>query len=139
MQPNAPLAGVNRFAHNVSRACGLAWRASPRLASATITLVIVQSLLPLLALYLVKLIVDAIAAALTASPPIGVPAMQPVFMLIGAAAAVALVAALVNSVSGVVGEAQAQFVTDHVQDVMHAKSIEVDLAYYENSQYYDTL
>ena len=32
-----------------------------------------------------------------------------------------------------------QVVTDHVSDVIHSKSIAVDLEYYENSAYYDTL
>ena len=30
-------------------------------------------------------------------------------------------------------------VTDHVSDLIHAKSVEVDLAYYENPAYHDTL
>jgi ATP-binding cassette subfamily B protein len=30
-------------------------------------------------------------------------------------------------------------VTDHISDIIHAKSIEVDLEYYENSRYYDVL
>jgi ATP-binding cassette subfamily B protein len=38
-----------------------------------------------------------------------------------------------------VREAQAQAVTDHTHDLLHAKSIAVDLAYYENSRYYDAL
>ena len=32
-----------------------------------------------------------------------------------------------------------QVVTDHVSDIIHSKSIAVDLEYYENSRYYDTL
>ena len=32
-----------------------------------------------------------------------------------------------------------QVVTDHVSDLIHAKSIAVDLEYYENSAYYDAL
>ena len=71
--------------------------------------------------------------------PADASALQPVFVLIALAAAVALAAALVNSLAAVVGEAQAQYVADHVQSVMHAKSIEVDMAYYENAQYHDTL
>jgi ATP-binding cassette subfamily B protein len=121
------------------RAFALAWDAAPGLAAASAALVIVQSMLPLVGLYLVKLIVDAISAAVARGLPADPTALQPIFVLIGAAASVALIAALVNSVSGVIGEAQAQRVADHVQDVMHAKSIEVDLAYYENAEYYDTL
>ena len=38
-----------------------------------------------------------------------------------------------------VTEAQTQVVTDYVSDLVHSKSIEVDLQYYEDSQYYDLL
>jgi ATP-binding cassette subfamily B protein len=36
-------------------------------------------------------------------------------------------------------QAMSLAVTDHVFDIMHAKSVEVDLEYYENPQYFDTL
>jgi ATP-binding cassette subfamily B protein len=133
------LSGIGRVLRSLARAFVLAWTAAPRLAAASAALVVAQSLLPLVALYLVKLIVDAISAAIARGMPADVTSLQPAFVLIGAAAAVALLAALVNSTAGLLGEAHARFVADHVQDLMHAKSIEVDLAYYENSQYYDTL
>ena len=36
-------------------------------------------------------------------------------------------------------EAQSQAVTDHMFGVLHRKSIDVDLAYYEDPRYHDTL
>jgi ATP-binding cassette subfamily B protein len=131
--------GIGRMGRSLTRAFVLAWEAAPGLAVASAALVVVQSVLPLAALYLVKLIVDAISAAVTGGSHADSAALQPIFALIGAAALVALIGVLVNAVAGVVGEAQAQRVADRVQDVMHAKSIEVDLAYYHNSEYYDTL
>jgi ATP-binding cassette subfamily B protein len=41
--------------------------------------------------------------------------------------------------AGLVKEAQTLTVTDHMYDILHAKSIEADLEYYENPQYFDTL
>ena len=115
----------------------LVWRAAPSLTVASLVLAVVQGVLPLAALYLVKLIIDAIAQA--AAGTVDATAMQPVFLLIVLAVGVALGAVLFNSLAGVVGEAHAQCVADNMHDVLHAKSIEVDLEYYENSQYYDTL
>jgi ATP-binding cassette subfamily B protein len=46
---------------------------------------------------------------------------------------------LVNAVSSYVAEAQSLAVTDHVSDVIHAKSIAVDLGYYEDPSFHDTL
>jgi ATP-binding cassette subfamily B protein len=51
----------------------------------------------------------------------------------------ALVSALVKSVSGIVELTQSRVVTDYMQDILHRKSIEVDLAYYEDSKFYDTM
>lgn len=130
---------VGGIGRSLARAFALSWAAAPRLALASAALVVVQSAVPLAALVLVKLIVDAIGAAVAHGLPADPAASRHVFMLIAAAAGVALVAALANALAGIVGEAQAQRVADHVQDVMHAKSIEVDLAYYENPGYYDTL
>src|SRR5512143_586620 len=130
---------IRSIGRSLARAFALAWDAAPRLAAASAALVVVQSLLPLVALYIVKLIVDTIAATVARGSLASAADLQTTFVLIGAGAGVALCAALVNSLAGVVAEVQAQRVADHVQDVMHAKSIEVDLAYYEKSDYYDTL
>lgn len=88
-------------------------------------------------LYLMKLIVDAVAAGL-ASPDKGV-AFRQVMLLVVLMGAATLVASLFRSIGGLVGEAQAQAVTDHMNDVLHSKSVDVDLEYYESARYYDTL
>ena len=44
-----------------------------------------------------------------------------------------------QSVSNVVNEVQSALISDHVQELLNAKSVEVDLEYYENSEYYETL
>jgi ATP-binding cassette subfamily B protein len=53
--------------------------------------------------------------------------------------AATLAGAFFRSIAGLVGEAQSLAVTDHMSDVLHAKSVDVDLEYYESAQYYDTL
>jgi ATP-binding cassette subfamily B protein len=93
--------------------------------------------LPLLPLYLMKLMVDAVTAGLTA-PDKGM-AFRQVLFLICLMGIVTLVGVLARSIAGLVSEAQSLAVTDHMNNVLHAKSIEVDLEYYESAQYYDTL
>ncbi len=135
------LSGLQRFLRSIARATRLVWNAAPGLTAASAALVVVQCVLPLAALWLIKLIVDAITAAIGAPAGSAAPAaaLQSIFVLIGIAGAVALLGVLVNAVAAIVSEAHSLRVADHMQDVLHAKSIEVDLAYYENSQYYDTL
>jgi ATP-binding cassette subfamily B protein len=113
----------------------LVWRGGPGWTVASATLLVVQAAVPLAALYLTKLIIDAVALAIAEKGPDFTRAA----MLIGAAAGVALVGALCRSLAAFVSEGQAQAVTDHIYDVLHAKAVEADLEYYENSEYHDTL
>ncbi len=115
----------------------LVWQSAPGWTAASLALLIVQGALPLVSLYLMKLVVDAVTTAL-AAPDKGT-AFGQVTLLIGLTGGVALLSALFRSIAGLVSEAQGQVITDHMSDVLHAKSIEVDLEYYESAQYYDKL
>jgi len=137
MQTDEPIGLKIQQALYLDRALALVWQSGPGWTIASLTLLVVQGMLPLLSLYLMKLVVDAVTTGL-AAPDKGV-AFGRVALLIGLTGVVTLVGALCRSIAGLVSETQAQVVTDHVYDILHAKSIEVDLEYYENSQYYDTL
>ena len=115
----------------------LVWQSAPGWTIASLALLVVQGMLPLVSLYLMKLMVDAVSAGLSA-PDKGV-AFERVALLIGLAGAVALVSALCRSIAGLVSETQGQVVTDHMSDLLHAKSVAVDLEYYESARYYDAL
>ena len=121
----------------MGRALRLVWQSGPGLALANGGLIVIQSLLPLASLYLIKLIVDAVETALTA--PDSGEAFDQIVWLIMLAAAVALLSAFARSMANLITEAQAQIVTDRVQNMLHAKSVAIDLEYYENAEYYDTL
>jgi ATP-binding cassette subfamily B protein len=115
----------------------LVWQSAPGWTGASLALLVVQGVLPLVSLYLMKLVVDAVTTALEA-PDKGA-AFGQVALLIGLTGGVALVSALFRSIAGLVSEAQGQVITDYMSDILHAKSIEVDLEYYESAQYYDKL
>jgi len=136
VSPPPSFSGSGRFVVSLARAWRFVWHAAPALTTASLALAIAQGVLPVLALLLLKGIVDAIAAAATGG---GAAALQPALVLIALAAALAIVAAGVDALAGVVGENHAQRVADHMHDVLHAKSIELDLEYYESPQYHDTL
>lgn len=115
----------------------LVWNSSPRLTIALVALLVIQGLLPLLSLYLTKLIVDTIAASVNVADKGA--AFNQVLLLLGFFVAITLVTNLCSSLTELVYAAQSQQLTDYMQNVLHAKSIEVDLEYYENSEYYDAL
>jgi ATP-binding cassette subfamily B protein len=122
---------------HLERALRLVWQSAPGWTAANFGLILIQGLLPLISLYLMKLIVDAVTAGLAA--PDKTAALKHVLWLILLAGTVALFAACCRSLAEIVKEAQTQVITDHVADVIHGKSVAVDLAYYEDPTFYDTL
>jgi ATP-binding cassette, subfamily B, bacterial len=114
----------------------MVWRSSPGWTIANIVLVVVQGVLPLFSLYVTKLLIDTLTAGSTHSSS---AFSQPLFFLLILLGSFTLGLNICASLSEVVGTAQSQRVADDMRDRLHAKSIEVDLEYYENAQYFDTL
>ena len=126
-----------RRALQLGRALRFVWQSAKGWTIANGVLIVVQGVLPLLQLYLMKLMVDAVTAGV-AAPDKGV-VLRHVLLLVGFMGAVTLFASLIRSIAGLVSQWQTYIVTDHMNDVLLAKSIEVDLEYYESARYYDTL
>lgn len=83
-----------------------------------------------------KLIVDYVNAGVASA---GEGDFGRVLILVALAGSIAVFTVFSQSVSKVVNEAQSAIVSDRVQELLNAKSVEVDLEYYENSEYYETL
>lgn len=103
-----------------------------------IGLMVVQGLLPLAGLYLMKQFFDLFSVAVTDGGSSS-QLFERALWIIGFAALVSIGEAAFRSLASVVEKHQAEDVTAYVTDVLHAKSIEADLAYYENSGFFDTL
>jgi ATP-binding cassette subfamily B protein len=125
------------LALRVDRAVHLVWQAGPGWCLANFSLQIIQGILPLAALYLMKLIVDAVIFSI--NTPDTAQAFRHIILLILLAGFVALLNSLCQHLATTASEAMSLTVTDHVFDILHAKSVEVDLEYYENPKYFDTL
>jgi len=125
------------FLRNILRAIQFVWNSGPGWTQASVALLIVQGTLPLLILYLIKLVVDAVVVSLTASDPSA--HFEEIALLVGVSGAVALVMALCRILTNLVNRAQSRAVTDHMYAILHQKSVALDLEYYENPEYYDTL
>lgn len=120
----------------LGRAFRVVWEAAPGCTLASIALVALQGVLPLVSLYLLKLVVDALTEAVKTG---GAASARPVLMLLAVAGGVTLIEVILRSVAGFVSEAQTEKVTDHLSDRIHAKSAALDLACFEDSRYYDML
>lgn len=113
------------------------WEAAPGWTIISALLLVVQAGLPLLQLYLMKLTVDAVAAGIGASDQAA--ALNSVILLVCLTGAASLAAVLLQAFARVVGQVQAEAVTDHIRGMIHVKSVALDLQYYESSHLYDTL
>jgi ATP-binding cassette subfamily B protein len=122
---------------SLDRAVRLVWKSAPGWTLAQLGLVVVQGLLPLASLFLTKQIVDTVTVGISSGDVAGT--LKETLVWISLAALTALLAAWTNSLSNLVKEIQSMRVTDAVSDLLHAQSVVVDLGYYEDPQYYDTL
>lgn len=135
MPPSSPESPRPRLL--IGAALRLVWSSGPKWTIAQGGLVLVQGLLPLASLYLTKLVVDAVAAGV--STPDRDAAWDRILWLLGLVAGVALLSAVCRFLASLVSEAQALVVGDRIAEVLHAKSVSVDLEYYENPKFYDKL
>ena len=120
----------------LGRAIRLVWDGAGRWTMASLALVAAQAVLPLAGLYLLKLIIDGVGAGVASRDP---AAFRHVAFLVALAALVALLGVVLRIAANLVREVQGQLVTEHVYGVLHVKSVALDLEYYENPAYQDTL
>jgi len=137
MEKSLSLKNKIKFAFRLDRSLRFVWQAAPIQTLLNMTLVTIQGLLPVLTLYLIKLIVDGTTLAINASDKF--PAFKHVVILIAFTAGVAVLHSLFQQLSALIKESQSLTIADHMYTVLHSQSIKVDLEYYENSQFFDTL
>ncbi|MEA5557106.1 ABC transporter ATP-binding protein [Nodularia spumigena] len=128
---------IVKLIRTLQRAIQLVWQCSPFWTFSSLIFLFIQGLLPLLSLYLVKLIVDTLSKSIGTTDPL--QTFRQLLILIFIAGFVALVQNICQSLSGLTNTAQSQIVIDYIHEQLHSKSIAVDLEYYENSQYYNAL
>ena len=120
---------------NIFRYLHFIWHTCPRWTIASLIVVVVQGVLPLLILYLIKLAVDSVEGTLGYDTIASFKSVTVFIALLGVAT---LLEATSISIGQLLNFVQAHVLTDRMYDIVHAKSTEVDLEYYETAQYHDT-
>ena len=132
-----PLNRIRSFLSTLRQALSFVWQSSPSLAVGSIVVRILQGLLPLAVLYLTKLLIDTVTEALKApSTEASTTGMTTILVRL---AGVAVASAMLSTAASLISRIHAQVVTDHMHALIQAKSVEVDLEYYEDARYQDTL
>ncbi len=121
----------------LKRAILLVWKSAPGWMVLNSIVILIQGLLPLATLYLVSQIIDTITLGMEQADKTVV--FQEVLIWLVLAAGVGILTAICRSLGEYASQAQSHLVTDAVSDLLHAQSIAVDLGYYEDASYYNTL
>lgn len=129
----AKLSGLSQF----RRALSFVWEGAPGWTTANAVFVFIQGLMPLLTLALYKLLLDAVTSGVVSHG--SAAAVHRVVVLAACTIAANLLTTLLGSLGVLVNELQSQQVTEKMQELLHTRSIQADLEYYENGEYFNTL
>ena len=131
------LQNVQRLLAYVPRALTLVWEAAASWMLAWGTLLLIQGLLPGASVYLTKWVLDGASEAIGKGLAWG--NVQLIAIPGGLMALVLLLQQVAQAVNGWIQTAQSEHVEDHIQKKIHDQAGRLDLAFYESSDYYDTL
>ena len=109
-------------------------RAAPRWTTGWMVLILIQGFLPAAVVYLTRPLVNGIIQAAGTGG-----GLRPLLVPLGLMAAALLLSEALRGVTQWVRTVQAEIVQDHITGLIHQKSIDADLAFYENPEFYDHL
>ena len=121
----------------IPRAIRLIFTYTPGYTICSIILVLILGILPLATLYIMKLIVDTVTAGIV-SPDKNL-IIQELTILLVAAAVLTLASTSGRALSSYITEVQSMIMNDRISDLIHSQSLKMDLSYYENAEYHNTL
>ncbi|NEO30601.1 MAG: ABC transporter ATP-binding protein [Symploca sp. SIO3C6] len=134
---------ISKFSNSLSRLSylpqtfKLIWAASHYWTLAWVVLLIIQGLLPAVTVFLTRLLVDSLVEVVGA----GISGQAISIILVPAAlmVGVLLLTELLGNLLQWIRTAQTELAQDYISALVHTKSTEVDLAFYESSEFYDHL
>jgi ATP-binding cassette subfamily B protein len=115
----------------------LVWAAVRGWTLTWMALLMVQGLLPVATVYLLRPFVDRLVAAIGTGG--SWESLQPLLVVAAFMAGVMALSEVLQSAIEYVRTVQAELLQDHISGLVHAKSVAVDLAFYESPEYYDHL
>lgn len=122
---------------HTSKAIRFVLAAAPRWTALSLVLIAIQGLVPFGTLYVLKLLVDRLTGPTTLDTFSNT--FPELLFLIALALAATVLGLLCSAFLAHANTVQGQLVADHMQRIVQSKSIELDLEYYENSQFFDNL
>lgn len=116
---------------DIKKILRIVWGCSQKWTLARIILVVVQTVLPLIPLYLLKLLIDALSSINQGQ------SFEYILWIIGGVAIIQVLTILIGVISTYVNFWHNEVVTDHMSDLVAQKSMTMDFAYFDINQFYD--
>jgi len=117
---------------SIPQSLRLVWQAGPSLMVMSVVGGLLQAAFPPLILLLLKKIFDAVGRG-------GSGNAGHLLWLVLAAGALAILEAVVRAAAGFIADSQGQRVSDHINTLLVAKSVALDVLHFESPQYHDLL
>ena len=114
-------------------------RCDPRSFWLRIVYVLLQSVLPLVNLYILKLLVDGVTAAASHQLPPTTYQLPDISYLLPAFIAVFLLGRIISTLNGINNDILGQRLIDYTTAVMQNHAASLDLGYYDTPAFHDTL
>jgi ATP-binding cassette subfamily B protein len=121
----------------VPRALWLVWNAASGWALASTVLLVIQGLLPVFTVYLTRELVNAIVAVIDSDGDW--ETLQTALFTIMLMGAVMLISELLDRVQSYINMLLADQTQDHMYNLIHNKTVSLDMQFYESTSYYDQL
>lgn len=118
--------------NHLLQALHFVWASSKKWTVLLLLTQLLQATLPLIALYLIKLIVDSLTAGADNQ------GFNSVFYYLLLFGGVQLLIAIIQNYEQFISETQQQLVTDYMATIIIDKALAIDMSYYENAAYHNT-
>ena len=119
---------------NIRDSLLMMYRCDPKLFVSKLLITVIQSVLPLINLYILKLLIDFVTQSIAEGSFQMTMALRYVLFFCG----IFMLNRLMVLAGRLVNTFFTQKLSDYISNSLHLKSTELDLAYYDNSEYHDT-
>ncbi len=120
---------------HIYKAIGFVWNSSKKYTILQCLLIFFQALLPLINLFVLKQLIDTITHQTNLSSTNTNEILYYVILM----GSILLLTNIVSITSQYISVAQSQRVSDYMSTLLQEKSVEIDLQFYEDAAYHDTL
>ncbi|MFC3196184.1 ABC transporter ATP-binding protein [Parapedobacter deserti] len=119
----------------LARTIKLVWALEPWKTVLVIAFMFISTGLLFLSLYALKDLIDVVSNQEVGSPEYGSLVIRQVLI----AGGLAVLHTVVNSISAYFSELQSTLVSEKIDDMIHRHTVDLDMAYYEDPEYFNTL